>query len=153
MGILVASPSPVGFLVPSCETPGSPSGAYIGGLFPAPPGSLAFPLSLVQPILRAPHTVSAGGEISYTVTLANLADQPVPLNPCPTYSEELSVSSVHVTRKYRLNCDTVSSIPPHSSVTFAMVLRVPHSFRSGPARLTWGVLGTKTTGGTDLVVR
>ncbi len=152
-GTLVARPSPDDFLVPTCEAPGRPSGAYVGGLYPGPVGTLAFPLSAVKPVVQAPGTVVAGTDLRYRVVLTNVTDLPVPLAPCPTYRATLVTASGLVVRRYRLSCASVGSIRPHASVTFAMVLHVPRTAPPGQARLAWTVEGSGSSGQAEVVVQ
>src|SRR6266571_515046 len=152
-GTLVARPSPDDFLVPTCEAPGRPSGAYVGGLYPGPVGTLAFPLSAVKPVVQAPGTVVAGTDLRYRVVLTNVTGLPVPLAPCPTYRATLVTASGLVVRRYRLSCASVGSIRPHASVTFAMVLHVPRTAPPGQARLAWTVEGSGSSGQAEVVVQ
>jgi hypothetical protein len=76
------------------------------------------------------------------VTLANLGTQVAPLNPCPTYSENLVVGGqtlkLPTTQLLLLNCAAIGpALAPGASVTLEMHLSVPANVVPGPATLHW----------------
>ena len=82
--------------------------------------------------IQAPAQVRRGEVLEYLVTVRNVSRRSVALDPCPTYIQRLA----DVRTSYRLNCAT-SVIAPHTSVRFAMRLRVPSGTPAGTATLSW----------------
>jgi len=82
--------------------------------------------------IEAPAQVRRGEALEYVVSLHNASPRPFPLNPCPVYLQRLGEHA----GTYQLNC-AVSTIPAHTSVRFAMRLRVPDQAPVGETRLTW----------------
>jgi len=103
--------------------------------------------------LQSPRTLVSSSTLRYAVTITNTADRSYALEPCPSYREYIYVpagklgSGPTVTdRSYYLNCVAVPEIPPHRSVTFAMVIDVPRG--SGDAKFAWilNVTGSPAAG-------
>lgn len=107
----------------------------------APMGSVT---SLVAKV-DAPRAAQRGAPLDYVVELINPGDQPVALSPCPPYAHALTqlTRTLHArttTQRYRLNCgDGPASIPPLTSVRFAMRLFVPVDMPVGAAELGWAL--------------
>jgi hypothetical protein len=97
--------------------------------------------------VKAPRTAASSSILHYTVTVTNTADRPFVLSPCPSYEEYVYIAQPAQThRSYYLNCDAVSEIPPHRTVTFAMVIDIPEG--SGLAKFGWflNVTGSPAAG-------
>jgi photosystem II stability/assembly factor-like uncharacterized protein len=84
------------------------------------------------------HTFRAGrGEVfHYVVAVTNAAAKPFrfPVASCPAYIEQLAGGTPQA---YVLNCRPAGSIPPRSTVRFAMQIAVPSTARLGNDSLTW----------------
>jgi hypothetical protein len=136
------SPGPGIVGVPRCDVPtaGSTFTAYaFTPVAPAEPPSVPQPASVA---LSVPSLVTAGADLVYYVTLANLGTQAAPLNPCPTYSENLVVGGqtlkLPTTQLLLLNCAAIGpALAPGASVTLEMHLSVPANVVPGPATLHW----------------
>ncbi len=103
--------------------------------------------------LQAPRVVASSSTLRYTVKITNTADRPYALEPCPSYEEYIyvlpgkqGIRPAVTDRNYHLNCDVVPQIPPHQTVTFAMVIDVPQG--SGDAKFAWilNVTGSPAAG-------
>jgi hypothetical protein len=99
------------------------------------------PLVGLIPRLRLPATVTAGATLFYVVTLTNPASQPVALSPCPAYLENSSIPTKLV---YRLNCQSVRTIPAHGRVTYEMEMAIPTTAPSGMTKVGWILFGAST---------
>jgi photosystem II stability/assembly factor-like uncharacterized protein len=73
-------------------------------------------------------------QVKYVVTLANPTATAIALRPCPTYTETLEIQTSNGIRpgpnrtevaSYRLNCSRTPEVDGHSSLRFAMEVRVP----------------------------
>lgn len=100
------------------------------------------PLAGLTARLDVPSSVAAGSVLDYAVTLSNPTAQPIALSPCPAYTEWSSALMTTESKEtpgltYRLNCDTVTSIPPGASVTYAMKLDIPASALVGTSKFGW----------------
>jgi hypothetical protein len=92
--------------------------------------------------IQVPSVATAGQTLRYYLTLRNMGDQPVPLEPCPVYVEHLWSGNTIVTEpRYVLNCALVAAIAPGSSTTFEMVLEIPGDAPPGSATLLWATDG------------
>ena len=96
--------------------------------------------------VNAPLKTKRGTTLRFTVELTNNSSQPVSLSTCPTYEERLYLGGVVEKERYKINCAAMRSIPPQSTVVFAMQIPVP---ADAPAefeldwRLEEGPLSTK----------
>lgn len=99
------------------------------------------PLVGLIPRLRLPATVKAGTTLSYVVALTNPGSQPVALSPCPAYLENSSIPTKLV---YRLNCQSVRTIPAHGQVTYQMEMAIPNTAPSGMTKVGWILFGAST---------
>jgi hypothetical protein len=99
------------------------------------------PLVALIPRLRLPATVRAGFTLSYVVTLINAGGKPVALSPCPAYLENSSIPTKLV---YRLNCQSVRTIPAHGQVTYQMEMAIPSTAPSGMTKVGWILFGAST---------
>jgi hypothetical protein len=121
--------------------------AFQQGPGPSPTGIGALIASVTLPA-----SVRIGGELRYTVTLANGTSAAVRLSPCPSYTEHLSAPLTpgfpreDLTRP--LSCAT-GSINAGSSLTFAMAMPVPSTWQPGAAKFLWNleVYGQPAAGG------
>jgi hypothetical protein len=87
--------------------------------------------------LELPDTARAGQILSYVLVLHNDTDTAVPLTPCPAYVENVQPVRGKLGAVHQLNC-SVTSVPAHTAVRFAMRLAVPREQEAVPrARLTW----------------
>jgi hypothetical protein len=87
--------------------------------------------------LHAPAKVRSGDDLHYVVTLANPGDQPVPLTPCPVYTQEFGNGPQVLT----LNCaEAPASLPAHGSVSFAMTIAAGQfGAKTGLFELHWQI--------------
>jgi Protein of unknown function (DUF4232) len=100
--------------------------------------------------VKRPGTAVAGSTLHFTVTLRNVSAHVVNLSPCPIYQEGLFIKRSHEAT-YRLNCASVTSIAPGTSVSYAMQQRVPA--HTGSAKLSWGIPAATLFYGGQLVIR
>lgn len=85
------------------------------------------------------ETVPVGREVTYTVTLSNPSDAPVPLTPCPQYHQVLGEGGTVEGRYGILNCDdAAAAIPARGTMTFEMRIDLPEQATAGfPQTLFW----------------
>jgi len=98
-----------------------------------------------------PAAVTPGTTLEYVVTLGNLGEEPMNLNPCPGYRQELRADDPGQTRLLsdtrRLNCDAQGVIPPGGGQRFVMHVDVPASLRGSELSLQWELVDAWDTGG------
>jgi hypothetical protein len=136
------SPGPGIGGAPRCDMPsaGSVFTAYaFSRVASAQPPSSPQPASA---LLSVPLSAIAGDDLVYYVTLTNLGTQPAPLDPCPTYSENLVVGSVALKLPAAafllLNCAVIGpTLEPGSFVQLEMHLAIPANALPGRAVLHW----------------
>ena len=96
--------------------------------------------------LLAPPVVTSGVELAYTVELVNVTAATVPLEPCPIFTQVLSleervepedIDKLHG-QTFRLNC-AVRSIAPRGAVRYQMKMPIPQGFPVGKAYVYWFV--------------
>jgi hypothetical protein len=148
-GTLVAraDPSFPGFAIrgtPRCDAPDFPSSLSVMAFEvqqpePEPPDSQ--PASAT---INAPPTAIIGRDLTFTVALANLGDQPAILDPCPIYSEDLVIGGARLKppadRRYVLNCAAIGdALAPGATIVLEMRYPVPDTIAPGPAELLWTV--------------
>ena len=128
---------------PPCTNQGAASTITVDPIQTAAPPVAPPPSAGLVATIRSPASVVAGSTLRYEVTLKNPTSDPVPLQPCPSYSESVAT----VSARYRLNCDPVGQIGPGASVVFAIQLAVPADVPLGPANLQWEAGGPATSAG------
>lgn len=89
-------------------------------------------------------TVKAGTDLVYTLELINVTAAEVPLEPCPVFTQVLTVDDrvkpeevnklYH--RTHRLNC-SVKSVGPRGALNYQMRLPVPQDFPVGKTYVFW----------------
>jgi hypothetical protein len=129
---------------PRCDAPASPSTLTVTAFAYRPPEP---PLVVAQPAsttIVAPATAVIGRDLTFTVTLRNLGEQPAIFDPCPTYTEDLIVGGLRLKRptdqSYALNCAAMGrALAPGASITLAMRFPIPESVPPGPAELLWSL--------------
>jgi hypothetical protein len=128
--------------VPRCDAPSAASTFTAYAFTPVAPEQ---PEPSPQPataVLSVPPTATAGADLVYYVALRNLGTQAAPLEPCPTYSENLVVGGVALklptVALLLLNCAAIGpSLAPRAGVTLEMRLPIPANAEPGPAVLHW----------------
>jgi hypothetical protein len=140
--------------VPRCDVPSAPSTFTAYAFTPVAPERPASSPQPASAVLSVPPSATAGADFVYYVTLTNLGAQPAPLDPCPTYSEDLVVGGVAVKLPAAafllLNCAAIRpALAPGASVTLEIRLPIPANVEPGPAILHWdldlgGPLDTST---------
>lgn len=96
--------------------------------------------------LLAPPVVKAGAELAYTVELVNVTSATVSLEPCPIFTQVLSLEDrveqqdidKLQNQTFRLNC-SVRSIAPRAAVRFQMKIPIPQGFPADKAYVYWFV--------------
>ncbi len=136
------SPGPGIGGVPRCDVPSAPSTFTAYAFTPVAPEQPASSPQPASAVLSVPSTVTAGADLVYYVTLKNLGTQPAPLDPCPTYSEDLVVGGVALKLPdaafLLLNCAFLGpALEPGSFVQLEMHLPIPADAVPGPAILHW----------------
>jgi hypothetical protein len=113
------------------------------GWYPGQQPSVTDPgsLSSLTALIHAPHNVTGGKVLAYTVELQNRTDTAISLLKCPEVIQQLAVvpqkQAFTVGVKGPLNCAPApAAISPHSSVTFAFQLDTA-GLVPGPGTLTW----------------
>jgi hypothetical protein len=105
-------------------------------LVPAP-GTLPY----LQATLQLPARIFGGRVLHYVIVLSNPGSTPVPLKPCPGYSEWLTLvagAKVNVhTWSFMLNCTGTGAIRGDKAVSFAMEMTVPSVSRTEIAKFSW----------------
>lgn len=98
----------------------------------------ATPWSALSASVSTPDNVARGGTLHYTVTLANAGSTPVPLSPCPSYTQSLHTEARTTTSTLRLNCAAAGGqIPANGSVSFDMQAYVPSDMSGEGVKLSW----------------
>jgi len=120
------------------------------------PASTRSPLNALTATVATPAMFSAGATASYTVTLANHTSAPVPLTPCPSYTEYFDASPGpgkpgYVVRRYYLNCGAARRVPAHRSITFMM--RTPVPAVAGLAKLDWQLQDANVATAVEVLIR
>lgn len=136
------SPGPGIGGVPRCDAPTAASTFTAYAFTPVAPEQ---PSSAPQPasaMLSVPSSATAGADLVYYVTLKNLGAQAAPLDPCPTYSENLVAGGVAMKLPAAafllLNCAVIGpALEPGSFVQLEMRLVIPANAAPGPAVLHW----------------
>ena len=136
------SPGPGIGGVPRCDVPSAASTFTAYAFTPVAPEE---PTASPQPASAAfsvPSSATAGADLVYYVTLTNLGTQAAPLDPCPTYSENLVVDGVALklpTAAFLLlNCAVIGpALEPGAYVQLEMHLPIPADAAPGPAILHW----------------
>jgi hypothetical protein len=85
--------------------------------------------------------------LDYAVSLVNPGGLAVRLDPCPTYTETLTLQTslgkapgpaIIRVASYRLNCKGASDVPPHSRIRYRIQIAVPdHPRRPYSGNLEW----------------
>jgi Domain of unknown function (DUF4232) len=84
-----------------------------------------------------------GAVLDYVVVLRNDGAEPITLEPCPGYTQELAVTGGKATGAYQLNCPTVRTLGPGKAARFAMRLGIPASAEpAAKVLLRWRLLGS-----------
>ncbi len=148
------SPGPGIGGVPRCDVPSAPSTFTAYAFTPVAPEQPASSPQPASAALSVPSSAAPGADLVYYVTLTNLGTQPAPLDPCPTYSENLVAGGAALKRPTAafvlLNCAAIGpSLAPGASVTLEIRLPVPADAAPGPTTLHWdldpgGPLGTSS---------
>lgn len=95
-------------------------------------------LSQLTGTLNAPDEAARGSTLYFTVTLSNPTASPIPLAPCPAYTQSVYADGKASSSTLRLNCGAVGAqIAPNSSVNFEMQAQVPADLPAGGAKLSW----------------
>jgi len=100
--------------------------------------------SALEAKLLAPPVVKAGTELVYTAELINVTAATVPLDPCPVFTQLLTLEDrvemedvnalYHQT--FRLNC-SVRSVGPRAAIRYQMKFPVPEGFAAGKTYVYW----------------
>lgn len=128
-------------VIPPCGNPQASATFTVDPVQPAAAPQAPPPSASLTATIRAPASVAAGSTLVYEVTLTNPTAAPVPLDPCPSYTESLA----GITAGYQLNCGPVGQLPPGGSATFAMQLALPPDAPAGSAPLQWQAGGPAAT--------
>ncbi len=128
--------------LPRCDVPSAASTFTAYAFTPVAPEQPTSPPQPVSVVLSVPPSANAGADLVYYVTLTNFGAQAAPLDPCPTYSENLVVGGVALklptVQRLLLNCAAIGpALAPGASVTLEMRLPVPAGVVPGPAILHW----------------
>ena len=136
------SPGPGIGGVPRCDVPSAASTFTAYAFTSVAPEQPSWAPQPASAVLSVPSSAAAGADLVYYVTLKNLGAQTAPLDPCPTYSEDLIVGGVALKLPtvafLLLNCAAIGpALAPGASVTLEMHLPVPANAAPGPAILHW----------------
>jgi hypothetical protein len=136
------SPGPGIGSVPRCDVPSAPSTFTAYAFTPVAPEQPASSPQPASAALSVPSSATPGADLVYYVTLTNLGTQPAPLDPCPTYSENLVAGGAAVKLPAAafllLNCAAIGpALAPGASVTLEIRLPIPAKVEPGPAILHW----------------
>lgn len=103
------------------------------------------PLSPLTATIAAPGSVVAGTTMRYIVTITNPTDTDYSLVPCPAYEQFVGSGSAGrwtaTIREGYLDCDLVSVIAAHGSVSYEMRLAIPVDQPAGEAKFGWHLQG------------
>jgi hypothetical protein len=136
------SPGPGIGGVPRCDAPSAASTFTAYAFTPVAPEASASAPQPASAVLSVPSSATAGADLVYYVTLTNLGTQAAPLNPCPTYSENLVVGGralkLPTVQFLLLNCAAIGpALAPGAGVTLEVHLPVPANAVPGSAILHW----------------
>lgn len=129
---------------PRCDAPDSSSSLTVRAFEYRPPEPALAELQPASTTISAAASATIGQDVTFTVTLTNLGDQPAVLDPCPTYSEDLIIAGLRLKppadREYALNCSAMgSAIAPGATVVLEMRYPIPNDITPGPAELLWSM--------------
>ncbi|MDH2445113.1 DUF4232 domain-containing protein [Amnibacterium sp. CER49] len=115
------------------------------------------PYTHVRAAITAPHTVTAGEQLRYTVTLTNTARTTLSFTDCPTYEQYVTADNGHGgqanTRTINtLNCAAAHPLKHGASITFEMLVTVPVNAAPGYLKLGWAI-GDQVFAGDVLTVQ
>ena len=100
------------------------------------------PLLQLAATVSTPDTVTSGAVFTYVITLSNATAEPVSLDPCRGYYQQID-SSKSQYFAYELNCGAAHPIPARGSESFAIEMTAA-GLTAGEHRLSWNL----DTGGT-----
>jgi hypothetical protein len=95
------------------------------------PQRTVLPASSLEPIVSLPQRAVVGQVMHFAVALHNNYAVPISLEPCPVYTIRVSIltgsghEDAELIQAYTLNCSSVNTIAPKSSVIFAMQAPIP----------------------------
>jgi uncharacterized repeat protein (TIGR01451 family) len=105
------------------------------------PGDFA-PLAIS---VDAPKAATAGGTLSYDVTLTNKGKHNVAFgDSCPTFIETVNIDGTISTETYKLNCASADHVAPGQADTFKMQVKLPA--KRGQAKILWTINGGNSNG-------
>ena len=100
------------------------------------------PLLQLTATISMPDTVTTGAVFTYVITLSNATAEPISLDPCRGYHQQID-SSKSQYFAYELNCAAAHPIPARGSESFAIEMTAA-GLAAGEHRLSWNL----DTGGT-----
>jgi hypothetical protein len=138
------SPGPGLGSTPRCDQPSSGSTFTAHAFVPVPPQEPVYEPQAASVTLSVPPSVTAGGDLAFTVILTNRGALPAVLSPCPTYTEDLIVDGRALKppapQQFLLNCAAIgSALPPGASVHLQMHFAVPTTLPPGRVEILWGL--------------
>ncbi len=139
-----SSPGPGFFGTPRCDQPGAASTFTAYAFVPVAPQEPPYEPQAASVSLSVPPSVTAGGDLAFTVTLTNRGAVPALLSPCPTYTEDLIVDGRALKppapQQFLLNCAAIGdALAPGASVTLQMHYAVPAVLPTGTVDVVWGL--------------
>jgi len=102
-----------------------------------PPPAAAATLTTASPLrasILLPASAARGSTITYTLTLYNDTNGPVPLSPCPSFEQRIRAGDSPVASTGNVPCTSPDVIPAHGSQSFQIPLQIP-STPVGSAKL------------------
>lgn len=100
----------------------------------------------IQAKLVLPDSVRRGQTVDYVVELRNITEDPVDLQPCGGYRQEVQVVGAGMGAEpidggrtdFRLNCDADPTLAPGEARRFAMRLELPDWLPGNEVLFSWG---------------
>ncbi len=137
-----ATPGTVMSGIPRCDVPSAESTFTAYAFTPVASEQPSLSPQPASAVLSVPSSATAGADLVYYVTLTNLGTQAAPLDPCPTYSENLVIGGVPLklptVQLLLLNCAFIGpALEPGAFVQLEMHLPIPANAVPGPAILHW----------------
>jgi uncharacterized protein DUF4232 len=130
-----------GSLLPLASTLDATCGVGMSEWFRPPPQQPMLPWTDLVVTITAPASANVDQTLEYVVTLTNPADTPLPLRPCPNYTQTLASPGATIAggAARQLNC-VGDTVPGRSAVQFEMRLNIPSgAVPGGSVSLHWAL--------------
>jgi hypothetical protein len=124
----------------TCQGPRSPTGLELNAATTEAIGNVGSPLELTFRLAEVPRLASTGDTVRYLVLMTNSTQRPIAFDPCPIFSQSISIGTPHQVFG-RLNCENAPDlVPPGGMVVFEMKIKIEGTV-SGAGEIGWYMWG------------